>query len=317
MDRTGGESRPVDRIANPGTAAARFPLRALLPWASRTVLAAAAAVILPACIVTNDSIVIQVTGATATTITIEWSSPGVDLMTGQVVPADGYDLRWSTSDATPFDEMSPVPGGVVPPPVLPRGTIQQAVVPGLSPGTTYYFVLRGSITDEGSLYTLDSSKVSGTTEADFVAPETVSDLAVGMATRDSMTLTWSAPGDDGMSGKVSSYDLRYATTGPITSDADFEAAVQAAVRSLPQMPGSTETCTVQNLEMSTCYWFSVRAIDDGGNQGALPAMSASAFTLGGDGISHAAGDSPCGGTVAGTASTIWIWLVAAFALRRR
>ena len=54
----------------------------------------------------------------------------------------------------------------------------------------------------------------GATGEDTTAPAAVADLAAGIPTTSSLTLTWTAPGDDGTTGTATSYDIRYRTTGP-------------------------------------------------------------------------------------------------------
>ena len=44
---------------------------------------------------------------------------------------------------------------------------------------------------------------------DTTAPAAVGNLAAGTPTSSSLTLTWTAPGDDGSTGTASSYDIRY------------------------------------------------------------------------------------------------------------
>ncbi len=56
----------------------------------------------------------------------------------------------------------------------------------------------------------DSAEVSFT--VDTTPPANVTDLSVSTATTNSLTLTWTAPGDDGNNGTAAEYDIRYATS---------------------------------------------------------------------------------------------------------
>lgn len=93
-------------------------------------------------------------------------------------------------------------------------------------------------------------------------PPTVSEQSVP-STATAVTLTWTAPGDDGNVGQASSYDLRYSGT-PITVD-NFAQALSAGSLPPPQPAGATETTTVNNLQPSTTYFFALKATDDAGN----------------------------------------------------
>ncbi len=98
---------------------------------------------------------------------------------------------------------------------------------------------------------------------DTTPPAAVSDLAVSTTTVSSITLTWTAPGDDGMVGTSTSYDLRYATT-TITED-NWDLATQADNEPTPQIASSTETMTVSGLEESTTYYFAIKSNDEEDN----------------------------------------------------
>ncbi len=80
--------------------------------------------------------------------------------------------------------------------------------------------------------------------------------------RASMTLSWTAPGDDSTLGQAAAYDLRYART-TITA-ASFPSAVRAPTPA-PQPAGATETVLVPGLLADVPYWFALRTIDDAGN----------------------------------------------------
>jgi hypothetical protein len=87
-----------------------------------------------------------------------------------------------------------------------------------------------------------------------------SPLAIAEATPNSVTLTWTAPGDDGASGTASQYDIRYASF-PITED-NWNQATQATGEPLPQPAGSPETFEVTGLQPGTTYYFAVKTADE-------------------------------------------------------
>ncbi len=108
------------------------------------------------------------------------------------------------------------------------------------------------------------------TQPDVMAPSSIADLAApaGEIGRDSVVLNWTAPGDDGLSGQASRYDIRY-STDPIVDQASFDAATQVAGVPAPQPLGSSESFTVSGLQSSTTYYFAVIAYDDGNNSSGL------------------------------------------------
>lgn len=87
------------------------------------------------------------------------------------------------------------------------------------------------------------------------------------STATAVTLTWTAPGDDGAVGTATSYDLRR-STDPIT-DQNFASATALPSPPLPQVAGSTQTYTAINLAPSTTYYFALKTTDDANNVSGL------------------------------------------------
>lgn len=83
------------------------------------------------------------------------------------------------------------------------------------------------------------------------------------STATAVTLSWTAPGDDGNIGQAASYDLRY-STAPITTD-NFSSASAATGMTAPAVAGATETATITNLQPATTYFFALKTTDDAGN----------------------------------------------------
>ena len=92
--------------------------------------------------------------------------------------------------------------------------------------------------------------------------------AHAQVTATSVTLAWTAPGDDSLSGRAARYDLRWSTL-PIVSLADFALAYPVTSVALPQPAGSVESASITGLEPSTTYYFSLRTFDEVGNGSAL------------------------------------------------
>ena len=87
----------------------------------------------------------------------------------------------------------------------------------------------------------------------------------GVVSADTRTvsLEWTAPGDDGYVGKAYIYDIRYSRT-PFTA-ATFLLGTRLNVAIVPGVPGIKEHVTVVGLIPGVGYYFAVRAMDDGGN----------------------------------------------------
>ncbi len=104
----------------------------------------------------------------------------------------------------------------------------------------------------------------GAAAADTVAPADVTDLTATNVSATSLLLQWHAPGDDGMSGVASVYDLRVSTS-PIADLNSFNAATPLTPSPSPLSPGTLQQYAVLNLVANTNYWFAIRTRDDAGN----------------------------------------------------
>ena len=79
----------------------------------------------------------------------------------------------------------------------------------------------------------------------------------------SVQLTWTASGDDSLTGTAAQYDLRYATS--LITAANFASATQVTGVSTPGAPGASQSHTVTGLQPATTYWFAIKTADDAGN----------------------------------------------------
>jgi hypothetical protein len=86
----------------------------------------------------------------------------------------------------------------------------------------------------------------------------------------SVRLSWVAPGDDGLLGRASSYEV-YRHTAPFDlSSLGLSTRVSGAP--VPQTSGSAESMLVSGLRGETAYYFAVRAKDEAGNVGPLSSL---------------------------------------------
>ena len=175
---------------------------------------------------------------TASSITLTWTAPGDDGTTGT---ATSYDIRYSTSTINDANWATATQVTGEPAPAA-AGTNQNMTVTGLSGDTTYYFAIKTA--DEVPNWSALSNVPSGKT-SDTVAPAAVSNLATSSPTGTSITLTWTAPGDNGSTGTAASYDIRYSTS--TITDANWASATQVTGEPAPAAAGTNQNMIVSGL----------------------------------------------------------------------
>lgn len=79
-------------------------------------------------------------------------------------------------------------------------------------------------------------------------------------TSSSVSLTWTAPGDDSLTGTAAQYDLRYSLS-PITSS-NFSSATRWTNMPAPQVAGTKQSVIVTGLAASTTYYFALKTADE-------------------------------------------------------
>ena len=108
---------------------------------------------------------------------------------------------------------------------------------------------------------------SFTIVADLIAPSAVSDLSVTDSTHNSVTLGWSAPGDDGTTGTATSYELRYSTS--VINDGNWLSATTVSGEPTPGVAGTAESIILSGLSADTTYYFAIKTQDDNSNVSGL------------------------------------------------
>ncbi len=195
-------------------------------------------------------------------VTLNWTTPGDDSLSGT---ASQFDLRYATSPITSANFASATRVTGLPAPAVP-GTRQSMLVTGLTPNTTYWFAIKTG--DEVPNWSGLSNVVSKATTA---APDTVRPALLAVTTSastdSSVTLQWTATGDDSLTGTATAYDVRWSTT-PITA-ANWAGATQATGEPVPGAPGTSQNYTVRGLSRQVTYYFAVRIADEAGNTSAL------------------------------------------------
>lgn len=99
---------------------------------------------------------------------------------------------------------------------------------------------------------------------DLTPPASVADLAVESVKGDRVTMTWTAPGDDGVLGRASVYDMRY-NTSPVFLTQNFNISARVPEVVDPGLPGTAERKICADLPQSSVLYFMLRTADDAGN----------------------------------------------------
>ncbi len=87
--------------------------------------------------------------------------------------------------------------------------------------------------------------------------------AAGGPSTHSVTLEWTAPGDDSLVGTAHLYDIRYSRT-PIT-DANYNISPRVNAYLLPGPAGTKQRLTIFGLTPGIQYFFAMRSCDAAGN----------------------------------------------------
>ncbi|MFH1061263.1 MAG: fibronectin type III domain-containing protein [Candidatus Omnitrophota bacterium] len=108
---------------------------------------------------------------------------------------------------------------------------------------------------------------SFTIVADTTAPSAVANLSIASSTETTVTLGWTAPGDNASTGTATSYDMRYSTA--LITTANWASATQATGEPTPTAAGTSQTMTISGLSRETAYYFALKASDEVPNQSSL------------------------------------------------
>jgi hypothetical protein len=97
--------------------------------------------------------------------------------------------------------------------------------------------------------------------ADSTAPAAVTNLAVSASTETSITVSWTAPGDDGDTGTAAQYDIRHAATAIDAGSWDSATAVTAPA---PVEAGTAQNVVIHKPTKSDLY-VGLKTADEAGN----------------------------------------------------
>ena len=78
-----------------------------------------------------------------------------------------------------------------------------------------------------------------------------------------ITVQWTAPGDDGNIGTAKAYELRYLNQR--INENNWSKATVVTNVPAPLPAGTTQTCTITNIDPGRKLYLAIRAVDDAGN----------------------------------------------------
>jgi hypothetical protein len=175
------------------------------------------------------------------------------------------DIVFRTS-APAFQLMNPdVYGGGTQIEISPSGASAFARWDSTGRLLAYANALSGAAPAAGSIYTMrlfTGAQVAVSTRgsAPNAPPSRITNLATASVSDNNVTLTWSAPADDGATGRASLYQLRRSSQS--ITDANFATGTVVPISKLPGVAGTTEQFVVSGLTPGTSYFFAIRSIDD-------------------------------------------------------
>jgi len=100
---------------------------------------------------------------------------------------------------------------------------------------------------------------------DLSPPAMISDMSLLTSTDSSITVVFTAVGDDGKEGTAARYDLKI-WDELITSEDDFDFSDERESGIVPKPAGSREIIHIKDLVPDTMYWVAIKAVDEAGNK---------------------------------------------------
>jgi len=121
------------------------------------------------------------------------------------------------------------------------------------------------VSENGQTYRV---KVTSYVEDDAIPPDAVGGAAIEDMGANNATIVFTAPGDDGREGRVSSYEIKYRVREPIT-EANFSTATPITTAVEIGAPGDAQRIELAGLLPETTSSVGIRAYDNCRNPGPL------------------------------------------------
>ncbi len=189
---------------------------------------------------------------------INWTSPGDD---GYIGTSSYYIIKVHTEDITEsnWESIDEYEQNIIP---QEAGNEEVLSIVDLEPLTDYYVGIK-AIDESENISVLSNIAQSTTTEIpDETPPSAITDLAAA-SSDDIIELSWTSPGDDGMDGTATGYEIRMSLYEITESNWDNAELLQNPP--WPLTAGSSQEYTVNNLILGNSYYFAIKAYDDNQN----------------------------------------------------
>jgi len=105
-------------------------------------------------------------------------------------------------------------------------------------------------------------QVTARPEFDFAPPAAPADMLAATVTSNGATIQFTAPGDDGLVGRVRGYEVRMRADGQEITEANFADSFPVTKTLVPGVAGELQTLDIDGLLFETDYYVGVRAYDD-------------------------------------------------------
>ncbi|NOR44076.1 MAG: 4Fe-4S dicluster domain-containing protein [Candidatus Delongbacteria bacterium] len=198
----------------------------------------------------------------SSSIEINWIATGNDSLEGT---ADSYIIKISSTNIseTNWDSIPEVPNSITP---SISGSIETFNIIELEPLTEYFIAIK-TLDNSGNLSDLSNIISATTTEIpDTISPSPITNLNVSsgyVASSTSITLNWTATGDDNSVGTATSYEIKHSTSA--ITEASWARSTLVSNLLTPKSAGSSESFIVTGLIKGQLYYFGIKAEDDNGN----------------------------------------------------
>lgn len=190
------------------------------------------------------------------TIRATWTAPD-----GDHNDADSYELRYATFPLTIENWEAATPYDGNPVYALPGAPVA-VYISSVPPGATYYLAVRTTTQGRPEPILSNSAEVSIENVADTIGPDAIDDLHASNVSSVSITVNWTAVGDDGATGTAAHTLMRILAGDTIRTELDWDRATVVGGLGNPLPPGSAESFRIQGLSPATTYGIAVRAQDD-------------------------------------------------------
>jgi len=198
---------------------------------------------------------------TDSSIALNWTTPGDDDNTEKIA---GYDIHYSADSAGLFQQDSRMSVPFIGPVGYP-GAPESLIVHNLDSESEYFFSVTAfdEVGQRGAMSNIATETTLPDVEyVDSIPPTTIFDLRAIDSSVSSMTLAWTAPSDEGPTGRPAAYDIRYAQTYLIEH---AWMSYDHIISPEPAEPGATQSVHIGGLDENADYFFGVRSIDGRGN----------------------------------------------------